>query len=1312
MKWVACGVFAAMVVVGFGATAHADARTLVPAVYSERDLADESGAVGMLLRTSLASPTRPVVPMTELSAAKLPATMAGARDALKTLAADRLVWSQLDRVGPVMVLRVTLIDGAGEVLTTVTGTASDGDVGDLIDEVLPPLRTAMGLDAAALPDVSLGQLRPFVLAERAAAAGKWADAAKALLGADPVVASLVAQARATARHVWSHTDLPLAARINAAIGGGSPADLQAVAGTDASVAGRIGRAWAKLAISDSAGARAELDGVDASPEATLARAALAATTSRDDDRDAAMRRLLDASDGPGAMALRWMTRQAPSALDAALEKRLLVAAGRSDDRRLAAAIGLRAAEGGVDVEGALAQIAAIELDRTELARLEAVLGRAGTGTEADRLRVEVALRKGDLAGARTALNNLGLRGDVARAALYRGRLAWAMGDLTEAANELARAGAIYDQARVLMSLGDSAQAAEVLAQEPESQLGLLAAADVASSGGKSAEALEKLRRAEGMAPAARETQERLVEGLIASGEPEAAELARGYSLKQAPPPTVVGAKDRFSLKRGAADPAATANGGNGSGSSSSGSGAAGGSATNASVAVAAAATVPSELARTIDAILAKVDPSWLRKRTIALAPLPAKSGGGIFALWRTRPTSLVAALRDRLSTQTAVTVVPVGTTTDAEVGAVLAVAADVSARTVVLYGLTSTGGGNVEVEVVVVDVAAPDPASATFHDSVTLDGGAVGLAERSLAILIVVGGVGVLLLLVIGYFVVRGAGTALVLVTLDPSGKDEAFAVKVSKSSLRPTIGNPEAFRKELVTGGQRVRRRDGKLIGPQTKFRLPPGRWHVHLYGIYNRGGDVRLLDSENSLEVTVPRGKTVPVTFDLTPEKAEIRIRVHDAKPAGIAIWLAGAEGGKQLTSARGECTLHVAVGEHVLVIAAPDLRLEQALSIASTKMEVIEINLARERKLAEVSGGQSLKRTMMAGTPAAGPQVGGAGGPVLDLDAPSAAGRPPGAGGRLEISMPGLGASLAAASAAQAGSSATVALPSGTGGTAPGPAPATGSATADGAMLCNRYRIMRKLGQGAMGVVFQAHDTNLEREVAIKALESSLKSHPEALRLFVEEAKALAKLHHPNIVAVFDQTSDRGEQYLVMEFVNGRTLEDIITDRGRLPLAEALELADQLCAGLAYAHGKRVIHRDIKPANIFVSNEGVVKLGDFGLARVMRELAIRKTEIRGTPLFMAPEQITGTNVSAKADLYAVGGTIFNMVCGRPPFVDGEILYHQLHTAPPAPSSIEPSLPQAFDDVMAHCLAKNPDERIESAASLRELLRDVPRA
>jgi len=182
--------------------------------------------------------------------------------------------------------------------------------------------------------------------------------------------------------------------------------------------------------------------------------------------------------------------------------------------------------------------------------------------------------------------------------------------------------------------------------------------------------------------------------------------------------------------------------------------------------------------------------------------------------------------------------------------------------------------------------------------------------------------------------------------------------------------------------------------------------------------------------------------------------------------------------------------------------------------------------------------------------------------------------------------------------------------------------------------------------------------------------------------------------------------------MEFVDGMTLEKLLTDRGRLSVRQALGVVDQLCTGLAYAHGKKVIHRDIKPANVFISREKVVKLGDFGLARVMREIEIRQTDVRGTPLYMAPEQVSGTNINHRADLYAVGCTLFELCAGRPPFIDGNVMHHHLVTEPPVLSSLCPEAPAALDELVADCLAKDALARVDSAAAICERVRAIAAA
>jgi len=260
----------------------------------------------------------------------------------------------------------------------------------------------------------------------------------------------------------------------------------------------------------------------------------------------------------------------------------------------------------------------------------------------------------------------------------------------------------------------------------------------------------------------------------------------------------------------------------------------------------------------------------------------------------------------------------------------------------------------------------------------------------------------------------------------------------------------------------------------------------------------------------------------------------------------------------------------------------------------------------------------------------------------------------------------------------------------------------------LVLDRYRTTRELGRGAMGVVYRAWDQNLEREVAIKVMAEELRTNAEAMQLFTQEAKSLAQLNHANIVTIYDQVTIQDKVYMIMELVDGTTLEDTMLKK-KFGWREASALADQLCAGLAYAHARKIIHRDIKPANIFMTNDGGIKLGDFGLARVMRELKFRATEVRGTPLYMAPEQITGTDIDHRTDLYAVGCTLYEMVTGRPPFIDGDIMYQQVHTNPIPVSMLVTGVPKLLERLIMSLLAKQLDERPRTANEVRSVIKSV---
>lgn len=247
----------------------------------------------------------------------------------------------------------------------------------------------------------------------------------------------------------------------------------------------------------------------------------------------------------------------------------------------------------------------------------------------------------------------------------------------------------------------------------------------------------------------------------------------------------------------------------------------------------------------------------------------------------------------------------------------------------------------------------------------------------------------------------------------------------------------------------------------------------------------------------------------------------------------------------------------------------------------------------------------------------------------------------------------------------------------------------------LLLGRYRVRRVLGRGAMGVVLQAWDDNLARDVAIKLMARELRARAEMVDRFSQEAKALAKLRHTNIVGIFDQLVEQGTFYLVMEFVEGESLAERLANRTVLPPQEACGMVAQLCDGLAYAHSRNIIHRDIKPANVFVTPDGIPKLGDFGLAKITHDVVIRRTEVRGTPAYMAPEQVRGRNVTNLVDVYAMASLAYKLFAGRTPFVEGNLLYAQMHNDAPLVSEFAPQVPEPIVLLLQQALSKNPDTR-----------------
>ncbi len=263
--------------------------------------------------------------------------------------------------------------------------------------------------------------------------------------------------------------------------------------------------------------------------------------------------------------------------------------------------------------------------------------------------------------------------------------------------------------------------------------------------------------------------------------------------------------------------------------------------------------------------------------------------------------------------------------------------------------------------------------------------------------------------------------------------------------------------------------------------------------------------------------------------------------------------------------------------------------------------------------------------------------------------------------------------------------------------------------------RYELVRVLGKGAMGVVYEGRDPNLDRSVALKTIMVDGLSGEAAVEYesrFRTEARSAARLQHPNIVTVHDSDRDGDTAFLVMEYIQGRDLKQHLDGGDRYSLGEALRLLHDLLSALDFAHRQGVVHRDIKPANLLVEADGRLKLTDFGVARIAGEATRTQGSMIGTLKYMAPEQVQGQKVDARADLFSAGVVAYQLLTGVRPF-DGDndfsIIQQVIGHTPPPPSTVAPQLPAAVDPVLARALAKNREERFQTAAEFSQALREA---
>ena len=262
--------------------------------------------------------------------------------------------------------------------------------------------------------------------------------------------------------------------------------------------------------------------------------------------------------------------------------------------------------------------------------------------------------------------------------------------------------------------------------------------------------------------------------------------------------------------------------------------------------------------------------------------------------------------------------------------------------------------------------------------------------------------------------------------------------------------------------------------------------------------------------------------------------------------------------------------------------------------------------------------------------------------------------------------------------------------------------------GQKINDRYEIIRSIGEGGMANVYLGYDTILDRNVAIKVLRGDLSNDEKFVRRFQREALSASSLAHPNIVEVYDVGEDGGLYYIVMEYIEGKTLKQLLKKRGTLTLSEAIDIMLQLTDGMAHAHDSYIIHRDLKPQNIMIKDDGQIKITDFGIAMALNSTQLTQTNsVMGSVHYLPPEQASGKGCTIKSDIYSMGIIFYELLSGSLPFRgDNAVEIALKHMRDPLPSLREdnPAIPQSIENIIRKATAKNPKNRYEDARSMHE--------
>jgi len=269
------------------------------------------------------------------------------------------------------------------------------------------------------------------------------------------------------------------------------------------------------------------------------------------------------------------------------------------------------------------------------------------------------------------------------------------------------------------------------------------------------------------------------------------------------------------------------------------------------------------------------------------------------------------------------------------------------------------------------------------------------------------------------------------------------------------------------------------------------------------------------------------------------------------------------------------------------------------------------------------------------------------------------------------------------------------------------------AKGQKINDRYEIIRTIGEGGMANVYLAHDIILDRMVAVKILRGDLADDEKFVRRFQREAISASSLRHPNIVEMYDVGEDNGKYFIVMEYVDGKTLKSLIKKRGALTLPEVVDIMLQLTSAIAHAHESYIIHRDIKPQNVMILEDGIVKITDFGIAMALNSNELTQTNsVMGSVYYMPPEQANGNGSTTRSDIYSLGILMYELVTGKIPFKGDsavEIAIKQMKDKIPSVCEFDPGVPQSIENVILKATAKNPKNRYDSAEEMHADLMTV---